>query len=134
MAYSRNHLFRLLLKLKLKSKILLYNTIIRLPLKVDSMESKSEILLNSQTLVLFSHFKTSLFVLLVPFRMQRTKCYMMIYKLKSVNELTKLHFKAFKRLHSKLTSNTNPLTMSSNFIPNEPSRKLKINWNQNLLL
>jgi len=45
----------------------------------------------------------------------------------------KLHYKCF---HAKLALNINPLiqNMSTNLIPNEPPRRLKRNWNCDLLL
>jgi len=132
-ANIRLHLFRPLLKskLKLKIKILLYKTIIR-PLWSYGIQiwgpAKPS---NIRPIQSFQNI-TLRIITGAPWYLTNQALHNDL-KIKTANELAKLHY---KRFHTKLPLSTNPLiqTMSSNRIPDDPPRRLKRNWNRDLLL
>ena len=132
-ANFRLHLFRPLLKskLKLKIKILLYKTIIR-PLWSYGIQiwgpAKPS---NIRPIQSFQNI-TLRIITGAPWYLTNQALHNDL-KIKTANELAKLHYKHF---HTKLLLSTNPLiqAMSSNRIPDDPPRRLKRNWNRDLLL
>ena len=132
LANSRLHLFRPLLKskLNLKTKMLLYNTMIRpvwsygiqiwgsaKPSNIRPIQSFQNIALRTITGA--------------PWYMTNLQLHNDL-KVINVSDYAKIHY---HRFHSKLNSSTNPLIkdMASLHIPGNPPRRLKRNWNRDLL-
>jgi len=131
LANSRLHLFRPLLKskLKLKTKMILYNTMIRpvwsYGIQIWGTAKPSNI----------RPIQSSKYCLRTitgaPWYMTNLSLHNDL-KVINVTDYAKIHYHCF---HSKLNSSTNSLIkdMTSLYIPGNPPRRLKHNWNRDLL-